>query len=74
MTQLLPPRPTMTRGRWQALFAAIAAVVTFLLIQTDVALEPIVKVALGAINVALATIRPGGEGASEPSYPLPPPQ
>lgn len=51
----------MTRGQWQTLFGVAAAVVAFLLVQTDVMLPPLIKVALGATNVALAVLRPGGD-------------
>ena len=48
----------MTNTAWRTLFGAAAAVVAFLLVQTDVTLEPIVRVTLGAIAVALAVINP----------------
>lgn len=38
--------------------AAVAAVCSFLLVQTDVVVPPILKVVLGAIIVALAVINP----------------
>lgn len=38
--------------------AAIAAVCSFLLVQTDVVVPPLFKVALGAVIVALAVINP----------------
>jgi hypothetical protein len=47
----------MTNGRWRTLFGVLAAVVAYLLIQTDVPLEPWAKVVLGALSVALAVIK-----------------
>lgn len=47
----------MTPTRARILAGAVSAVITFLLVtQTDVALAPIAKVALGAVNVALVYI------------------
>lgn len=42
----------------RTVFAAISAVCAFLLAQPDVTLDPIVKVALGAVIVALSVINP----------------
>lgn len=47
----------MTNTRWRSLFGVAAAVVAYLLIQTDVPLDPIAKVVLGALSVALAVIK-----------------
>ena len=55
----------MTDNRWRVLFGTAAAVVAFLLVQTDVPLDPIAKVTLGAIAVALAVINPNRESAGE---------
>jgi len=46
----------MSNGKWRTLIGVATAVVAFLLIQPDVALPPIVKVALGAIAVGLAVV------------------
>lgn len=48
----------ITDNQWKTIFGAIAAVVVFLLAQEDVPLEPIIKVILGAVAVALAVINP----------------
>lgn len=48
----------MNETQWKTLFAVAAAVVAFLLAQPDLALEPVVKVALGAVAVALAVMNP----------------
>jgi len=48
---------TLSNVQWRTLFGVAAAVVAYLLIQTDVPLGPIVKVALGATSVALAVIK-----------------
>ena len=48
----------MTENQWRTAFGVTAAVVAFLLVQGDVALDPIVKVALGAVAVALAVLNP----------------
>jgi hypothetical protein len=47
----------MTNQRWRLIFGTAAAVIAYLLIQTDVPLDPIVKVVLGAASVALAFIK-----------------
>lgn len=48
----------MTNAQWKMLFGAAAAVVAFLLVQTDVALDPVARVALGCVAVALAVVNP----------------
>ncbi|HSW43831.1 MAG TPA: hypothetical protein VLM76_15140 [Patescibacteria group bacterium] len=48
----------ITETRVKLVLGAIAAVAAFLLVQTDVALEPAVRVALGAVIVALAVLNP----------------
>lgn len=48
----------MTNTQWRVLFGAVGAVCAFLLAQTDLPLEPIARVALGAIVTALAVINP----------------
>lgn len=55
----------MTDAQWKTLFAAVSAVCAFLLAQPDVAIPPIVKVALGAVIVALAVINPNRESIGE---------
>jgi len=50
--------PAISITQIRIVFAAIAAVCAFLLVQTDVALDPIVKVIVGAVIVALAVINP----------------
>ena len=37
---------------------ATAAVVAYLLVQTDVMFDPLVRVLLGAVSVALAAVNP----------------
>ena len=49
----------MTEKQFQAVFGVAAAVCAFLLAQQDVPLDPIAKVVLGAIAVALAVVNPG---------------
>lgn len=51
---------TLNQVAWavRTVMVGTAAVVSFLLVQTDVALDPAVKVALGAVAVALAAINP----------------
>lgn len=49
---------SLSNIQWQTIFGAVAAVCAFLLAQPDVALDPIVKVVLGAVIVALAVINP----------------
>lgn len=52
--------------RWKALATVVQAVIAFLLVtQSDVTLDPIVKVVLGAISVALAAVDWGAFGATE---------
>jgi len=48
----------VTETQWKTVFGVVAAVAAFLLAQTDIALVPIAKVALGATIVALATLNP----------------
>lgn len=48
----------MTDNMWRTLFGVVAAVCAFLLAQPDVPLEPVAKVALGAIIVALSVVNP----------------
>ena len=50
--------PTITETQVKLIFAAVAAVCSFLLVQPDLALEPWVKVALGAVIVALSVLNP----------------
>ncbi len=52
----------MTANLWRLLFGAIGAVVAFLLVQQDVSLDPLVRVVLGSIAVALAVINPDRSG------------
>ncbi len=48
----------MSENTWRTIFGVAAAVVAFLLVQTDVELLPVVKVALGAVAVGLAVLNP----------------
>lgn len=48
----------MSNNAWRTVFGVAAAVVAYLLIQTDVPLDPIVKVVLGAMSVSLAVLNP----------------
>ena len=48
----------ITETRVKVVLGAIAAVAAFLLVQPDVALEPVLRVALGAVIVALAVLNP----------------
>ncbi|HSW42948.1 MAG TPA: hypothetical protein VLM76_10605 [Patescibacteria group bacterium] len=48
----------ITETRVKVVLGAIAAVAAYLLVQTDVALEPVLRVALGAVIVALAVLNP----------------
>lgn len=57
----------MTATQWKFILGGATAVVAFLLVQTDVPLDPLVKVALGALNVFLAVFKTG-----EPAPPNPP--
>jgi hypothetical protein len=50
--------PTLSPGQWKTLFGMAAAVCAFLLVQTDVALVPLVKVSLGSLITALAILNP----------------
>lgn len=54
----------MSTNAWRVLFGAIGAVVAFLLVQTDLPLDPIVRVTLGAISVVLAVINPDRNGTA----------
>jgi hypothetical protein len=51
----------------RTLVGIAAAVVAYLLVQTEVPLDPIAKVALGAISVALAVLSPSAIAARLPS-------
>jgi len=50
--------PAITEAQVRVALAAIAAVCSFLLVQPDVVIPPILKVVLGAVIVALAVINP----------------
>lgn len=52
----------MTSTRWRTLFAVTAAVCSFLLVQPEVTAIPILAIALGAANVAVAAIRAPEDG------------
>lgn len=54
----------MTENRWRALFAVTAAVCSFLLVQPEVTAIPVLAIALGAVNVAVAALR-APEGDAE---------
>jgi hypothetical protein len=47
----------VTTNQWRTLFGVIAAVCSFMLIQTDVALDPLVKLVIGAVSVGVAVIQ-----------------
>lgn len=51
----------MTTNQWRLILGGATAVVAFLLVQTDVPLDPLAKVALGAINVFLAVFKTTGD-------------
>ena len=53
----------MSDNQWKIVFAAVAAVAAFVLSQSDVTVVPIVKVALGALIVALSVINPNRASA-----------
>lgn len=55
--------PTLTTNQWRAILGGSTAVVAYLLIQTDVPLEPWAKVALGCLNVFLAVFKTTGDDA-----------
>ena len=50
--------PAISITQVRIVFAAIAAVCSFLLVQPDVLLSPIATVVIGAVIVALAVINP----------------
>ena len=50
--------PAISEAQVRVALAAIAAVCSFLLVQPDVVIPPILKVVLGAVIVALAVINP----------------
>lgn len=50
---------------WRTVFLVSAAVCSFLLVQPQVQQYPLALLVLGAINVALAAIRPDRESAAE---------
>lgn len=55
-------------GLWTTVFGIVAAVDAYLLIQSDIALDPVAKVVLGALAVALAVLKtPGMTNASNPT-------
>jgi len=54
----------LTDTQWKTLLGAIAAVCAFLLAQQDVTIEPLGKVILGAIIVALAVVNPNRGGSA----------
>lgn len=49
----------MTANQWKLILGGATAVVAFLLVQTDLQLDPLAKVALGALNVFLAVFKTG---------------
>jgi len=53
-----PTPMVLTNTAWKLIFGTAAAVIVFLLAQQDVPLDPIVRVVLGAIAVALAVVNP----------------
>ena len=50
--------PAITETQVRVALAAIAAVCSFLLVQSDVVIPDLLKVVLGAVIVALAVINP----------------
>ena len=50
--------PAITEAQVRIVLAAIAAVCSFLLVQSDVVVPDLLKVVLGAVIVALAVINP----------------
>jgi hypothetical protein len=55
----VPVSPVISENQIKLIFGAVAAVCSFLLVQTDMALAPWANVVLGAIIVALAVLNPG---------------
>jgi hypothetical protein len=51
---------------WRTIFGVVAAVCSFLLIQTDQPIEGWAKVIIGAVSVALAVISPDQWAKDEP--------
>ena len=60
---------TEERLAWavRAVMVTVAAVVAYLLVQTEVELEPIVRVILGAVAVGLAALSPVTVAAKLPT-------
>lgn len=58
---------SMSNQRWRTAFAVAAGVVAYLLIQAEVPLEPVAKLILGALSVALAFVKapPDEAGGAE---------
>ena len=50
--------PAISENQVRLVLAAIAAVCSFLLVQSDVVVPDLLKVVLGAVIVALAVINP----------------
>jgi hypothetical protein len=55
--------PVISENQVKLVLAAIAAVCSYLLVQTDVVIEPWANVLLGAIIVALAVLNPASIAA-----------
>lgn len=53
----------ISESQARLIVAVIAAVVAYLLVQPDVVLSPVVKVALGAVSVGLAVLSPSSLSA-----------
>jgi dipeptide/tripeptide permease len=54
----------MSGRQWQIVFGTVNAVCAFLLIQSDVPLNPVLKVALGAVVAGIGFVRaPDGNDA-----------
>lgn len=49
---------TFSNNTWRLIFGATGAVAAFLLVQQDVALDPLARVLLGAITTVLAVLNP----------------
>jgi hypothetical protein len=50
--------PDLTTNQWRTAFGALAALASFLLVQTDIIVPPFAKVVLGGLLVVLAAVNP----------------
>lgn len=55
--------------QWRTIFAAVALACAYLLVQNDVVVPPIVKLAAGLLNAILAAVNPArsDNGSANPS-------